>query len=172
MSAKSENSGLAYEPGGIWMPQQIASTHAETLKKMGLEIDPQVFADPLEFPLNAIVHLGGCSASFISPEGLVITNYHCVKGYLQYNSTEGDNLLHTGFKAGSRSEEVSAGPLARVYVTTGVTDVTDRVLEGVADIEDDLERFNIIEGRTKKLTKEFEDANPHSRCDVISFYLS
>lgn len=159
-----------YEPGGMWMPQQIAGLHAETLKKMGLEIDPGVFADPLEFPLNAIVHLGGCSASFISPEGLVITNYHCVKGYLQYNSSEENNLLHTGFKANSCNEEVSAGPLARVYVTTGVTDVTDRVLENIGDIRDDLERFNLIEKRTKELTREFEDANPHSRCDVVSFF--
>ena len=169
-STKSVNDELVYEPGGMWMPQQIATTHAETLKRMGLEIDPQVFANPLEFPLNAIVHLGGCSASFISPEGLVITNYHCVKGYLQYNSSEGNNLLHTGFKADNRSEEVSAGPTARVYVTTAVTDVTDRVLEGITEIGDDLERYKVIERRKKELTKEFEDANPYSRCDVVSFY--
>ena len=167
---KSVSDELVYEPGGMWMPQQIASTHAETLKRMGLEIDPQVFADPLEFPLNAIVHLGGCSASFISPEGLTITNYHCVQGYLQYNSSESDNLLHTGFKANNRGEEVSAGPIARVYVTTAVTDVTERVLEGIRDIEDDLERYKVIEQRKKNLTKEFEDANPHSRCDVVSYY--
>ena len=169
-STKSVNDELVYEPGGMWMPQQIAYTHAETLKRMGLEIDPQVFANPLEFPLNAIVHLGGCSASFISPEGLIITNYHCVKGYLQYNSSEGNNLLHTGFKANNRGEEISAGPTARVYVTTAVTDVTDRVLEGITEIEDDLERYKVIERHRKELTKEFEDANPHSRCDVISFY--
>lgn len=161
---------LVYEPGGMWMPRQIATTHAETLKKMGLEIDPRVFADPLEFPLNAIVHLGGCSASFVSPEGLAITNYHCVRGYLQYNSTEENNLLHTGFKAENREEEVSAGPAARIYVTTAVTDVTDRVLEGISEIKDDLERYKVIEQRKKELTKEFEDANPDSRCDVVSFY--
>ncbi|MFC1494133.1 S46 family peptidase [Thermodesulfobacteriota bacterium] len=169
-SVKPVDNELVYEPGGMWMPQQIATTHAETLKEMGLEIDPQVFADPLEFPLNAIVHLGGCSASFVSPEGLAITNYHCVRGYLQYNSSEGSNLLHTGFKAGNQEEEVSAGPAARIYVTTAVTDVTDRVLEGIAKIEDDLERYKVIEQRKKELTKEFEEANPDSRCDVVSFY--
>ncbi len=168
--SKTADDELVYEPGGMWMPQQIASTHAETLKRMGLEIDPQVFANPLDFPLNAIVHLGGCSASFISPEGLIITNYHCVRGYLQYNSTEGNNLLHTGFKANNRGEEISAGPTARVYVTTAVTDVTARMLEDVREIKDDLERFNVIERRKKELTKEFEDTTPNSRCDVVSFY--
>lgn len=161
---------LIYEPGGMWMPQQIAGIHAGTLKKMGLEIDPEVFANPLEFPLNAIVHLGGCSASFISPDGLVITNYHCVKGYLQYNSTTEHNYLHTGFMANSREEEISAGPTARVYVTTAITDVTERVLKGTAELDDDLERFELIELRKKELTKEFEDANPNSRCDVVSYY--
>ncbi len=169
-SAKSINHELVYEPGGMWMPQQIANTHADTLKKMGLEIDPEVFSNPLEFPLNAIVHLGGCSASFISPEGLIITNHHCVKGYLQYNSSEGKNLLQTGFKANNRSEELPAGPIARVYVTTAITDVTGRVLQGITEIEDDLERYKVMERRKKELTKEFEDANPHSRCDVFSFY--
>jgi hypothetical protein len=163
-------SNLPYQPGGMWMPKQIAEYHSETLKKMGLEIDPAVFADPLKFPLNAIVHLGGCSASFISPDGLVITNYHCVKGYLQYNSTDENNLLHTGFMAGSRAREISAGPTARVYVTTAVTDVTDRILEGLVEIEDDWKRFKELESRRKLLTKEYEDANPDCRCDVVSFY--
>jgi hypothetical protein len=163
-------SSLPYEPGGMWMPKQIAEYHAETLKKMGLRIDPAVFADPLQFPLNAIVSLGGCSASFISPDGLVITNYHCVRGYLQYNSTEQNNLLHTGFIANSRNEEVSAGPTARVYVTTAITDVTDRMLKGIAEISDDWKRYKELEGRRKALTKEFENANPDSRCDVVSFY--
>ena len=95
---------LPYEPGGMWTPKQIAEFHADTLREMGLEIDPAVFADPLKFPLNAIVHLGGCSASFISPDGLIITNYHCVNSYLQYNSTEESNLLHTGFMAHSIEE--------------------------------------------------------------------
>ena len=83
LTSSGEESPMTYHPGGMWMPRQIADIHAETLKKMGLEIDPQVFADPLQFLLNAIVSLGGCSASFISPQGLIITNYHCVRNYLQ-----------------------------------------------------------------------------------------
>lgn len=161
---------LIYEPGGMWMPHQIAEIHGKTLKKMRLQIDPDVFSDPLQFPLNAIVSLGGCSASFISPDGLVITNYHCVRGYLQYNSTKDNNLLHTGFLAKSREEEISAGPTARVYVTTAVIDVSNRMLEGIDQIEDDLERYEEIEKREKAIIKEFEEANPDSRCQVANFY--
>ena len=161
---------LVYEPGGMWMPQQIADIHGDTLKEMGLQIDPEVFSDPLQFPLNAIISLGGCSASFISPDGLVITNYHCVQGYLQYNSTKDNNLLHTGFLAENREQEISAGPTARVYVTTAVIDVTDRMLEGIDEIEDDIERYDEMEKREKAIIKEFEEANPDSRCQVANFY--
>ena len=165
-----ENTTMVYKPGGMWMPQQIAETHAETLKKMGLEIDPKVFADPLQFPLNAIISLGGCSASFISDEGLVITNYHCVRNYLQFNSTPDKNLLNDGYVAKDFSEEVFAGPTARVYVTTAVIDITDRMLNGIADIKDDLARYKEMENREKTLVKEFEGKNPDSRCEVAKYY--
>jgi len=169
-STADADEALIYEPGGMWLPRQIAEIHGDTLKEMGLEIDPEVFSDPLQFPLNAIISLGGCSASFISPEGLIITNYHCVQGYLQYNSTRDNNLLHTGFLAKSREGEISAGPTARVYVTTAVIDVTDRMLEGIDKIEDDLERHDEMERREKAIIKEFEAANPGSRCQVANFY--
>ncbi len=161
---------LIYEPGGMWLPQQVAEIHGDTLKEMGLDIDPEAFSDPLQFPLNAIISLGGCSASFISPDGLIITNYHCVRGYLQYNSTRDNNLLHTGFLAKDREGEISAGPTARVYVTTAVIDVTDRMLEGIDEIEDDLERYAEVEKREKAIVREFEEANPDSRCEVANFY--
>lgn len=165
-----EEPQMIYQPGGMWMPHQIAETHADTLKKMGLEIDPKVFADPLQFPLNAIVHLGGCSASFISPEGLVITNYHCVRNYLQFNSTAEKNLLEIGYLAQDPSEEIFCGPTARVYVTTAVDDITERMLEGASDIQDDLARYKELEKREKEMVKEFEDKNPNSRCEVAKFY--
>ncbi|MBN2329223.1 MAG: S46 family peptidase [Candidatus Omnitrophica bacterium] len=168
--ASEDEAKMIYQPGGMWMPHQIAETHADTLKQMGLEIDPKVFADPLEFPLNAIVHLGGCSASFISPEGLVITNYHCVRGYLQFNSTAEQNLLEFGYLAHDPSEEIFAGPTARVYVTTAVDDITDRMLDGIAGIEDDLDRYNELEKREKEITKEYEENNPNTRCEVARFY--
>lgn len=169
-STADADEALIYEPGGMWLPRQIAEIHGDTLKEMGLEIAPEVFSDPLQFPLNAIISLGGCSASFISPEGLIITNYHCVRGYLQYNSTKDNNLLHTGFLAKNREGEISAGPTARVYVTTAVIDVTDRMLEGIDKIEDDLERHDEMERREKAIIKEFEAANPDSRCQVANFY--
>ncbi|HLN80768.1 MAG TPA: S46 family peptidase, partial [Thermoanaerobaculia bacterium] len=82
----------------MWMPQQVPQLAPE-LVKMGLKLDPQKLADLTGDPMGAIVSLGGCSASFVSPQGLVITNHHCVYSYLQYNSTPQRDLIEHGFLA-------------------------------------------------------------------------
>src|SRR5512143_3779464 len=108
---------------GMWMPQQIPDLAAR-LKAMGFEGDPAAFADLTGQPMGAIVSLGGCTASFVSPEGLIATNHHCVQGSLQFNSTPQKNLLVDGFLAKTRDEELSNGPGSRVFVTVSVKDVT------------------------------------------------
>src|SRR5262245_49321273 len=83
-------------PGGMWMPHQIAA-HAAQLKSLGLEIDPAALTDPTSNVLGAIVSLGGCSASFVSSEGLLVTSHHCATGALQYSSTPQQNVLKDGY---------------------------------------------------------------------------
>src|SRR4051812_35152921 len=90
---------------GMWMPQQVPVLAPE-LRKLGLKIDPNSFADLTAFPMNAIVHLGNCSASFVSPDGLIVTNHHCVFGALQFNSTKQRDLVQNGFLAKTRAEEI------------------------------------------------------------------
>ncbi|HEY8379018.1 MAG TPA: S46 family peptidase [Nannocystis sp.] len=167
--AGSKKPGLKYEnPGGMWMPAQMAA-HAETLRALGLQYDPAALTDPTAHPLGAVVSLGGCSASFVSPEGLIITNHHCVTRYLQNNSTPEDNLLKTGFLAKTRAEEKSGGPAARVFVTTSFTDVTETILAGLASVPDD-KRGGQIEERRKMLVGGCETGKVGVRCTVASFY--
>ncbi|WP_428269674.1 S46 family peptidase [Haliangium sp.] len=170
-SATAESSyNASYEsPGGMWMPKQMAS-HADTLRRLGLELEPSELADPLSPTLASIVSLGGCSASFVSPEGLVITNHHCVSGSLQYNSTPEENLVEAGYLARTRAEEKWNGPTSRVYVTQAFTDVSERILSGLDQIADDRARFDEIESREKALVAACEKDRPHLRCSVKGYF--
>src|SRR5512147_211563 len=133
----------------MWMPTQVPSL-AERMAALGFRGDPAAFADLTGDPMGAIVSLGGCSASFVSPEGLVATNHHCALYALQLNSTPARNLLQDGFLAPTRSEEVWAGPLSRVYVTVSVKDVTDRITGKLSQRLPDLARQREIERRQKE----------------------
>jgi hypothetical protein len=163
---------MAYSnAGGMWLPQQMTLPgHIETFKKMGVKIDAAVLADPLSAPMNAIVSLGGCTASFVSPDGLIVTNHHCVQGALQQNSTEKDNLVQNGFLAKTRAEERNAGPAQKVFVAQAFTDVTKDMRDGLEAIKDPTKRKDEQEKRLKTLIAGCEKDRPGLRCDVRGFF--
>lgn len=152
----------------MWLPEQLPAL-SDTLDVLGLETDVNALADLDSAPLGAVVSLGGCSASFVSEAGLVVTNHHCAVGALQHNSTEERNVLQEGFAAPDRASEIWAGPGSRVYVTESIEDVTARVIGAVPDGATDAERFAAIDTATKELIAECE-ADPGMRCSVPAFH--
>ena len=152
---------------GMWMPQQIPDL-APRLKELGFTGDAKIWADLTGFPMNAIVSLGGCSASFISPDGLIATNHHCVQGSLQYNSTPEKNLIVDGYLARTREEELSNGPGSRVWVTVSVKEVTDEITGKIDPKLTDRQRYDVIERRVKERTAACEKDG--LRCRVASFF--
>ncbi|HXK12037.1 MAG TPA: S46 family peptidase [Vicinamibacteria bacterium] len=152
---------------GMWMPQQIPAL-AQKLRALGFEGDPSAFADLTGQPMGAIVSLGGCTASFASPEGLIVTNHHCVQGSLQYNSTPQRNLLVDGYLAKTREEELSNGPGSRVLVTVSVKEVTEAVTGRIDPRLDDLRRFDFVERRAKERVAACEAGG--LRCRVDAFF--
>jgi hypothetical protein len=153
--------------GGMWMPQQMLDL-APRLKKLGFQGNPKAFADLTGMPMGAVVSLGGCSASFVSPDGLIVTNHHCVTGALQYNATPERNTVKEGFLAATREDEAWAGPGSRVLVTVAVREVTGEVTGKLAPDLSDLDRALAIEKRTKELTAACEKEG--LRCRVASFF--
>jgi hypothetical protein len=152
---------------GMWMPSQLADL-APRLKQLGFQGDPRVLADLTGMPMGAVVSLGGCTASFVSPEGLIVTNHHCVTGALQYIATPERNAVKQGFLAATREEEAWAGPGTRVLVTVAFREVTREVTGGLAADLTDLQRGEAIERRTKELTAACEKEG--LRCRVASFF--
>ena len=153
---------------GMWVPQQLPEI-AGPLKEAGLKLSPQQLADLTGDPMGAVVALGGCTASFVSPEGLVVTNHHCAYGAIQLNSTPENNLIRNGFNAPTPADEVSAGPNARVFVLDEITDVTREAQAAIAAAGDDaLGRTKALEAFEKKLIAGCE-ADAGFRCRLYSF---
>ena len=80
---------------GQWQPHQLPQLKSE-LKRIGITMPAEKLADLSKHPMSAIVSLGGCSASFVSPEGLVVTNHHCIYNSVAVNSTPERDLLANG----------------------------------------------------------------------------
>ena len=66
---------------------------------------------------------GGCSASFVSGDGLILTNHHCVASCLFDNSSAEADYLDAGFVAERREDELAC-PGQQAEVVTSITDVT------------------------------------------------
>lgn len=152
---------------GMWTPDQITGDLAATLRADGLKVDVRSLAK-LDGPiLGAVVEIPHCSGAFVSPDGLIITAYHCVTEGLQFASGEGENLIESGLNANSRDEERWVGPSGHVRLTTSMRDVTTEVLSGTSKltggsrdhrIEDNIKA---IEGRC--------DSRVGEHCEVVSF---
>ena len=159
---------IAQAGEGMWVPQQLPEI-AGPLKKAGLKLSPQQISDLTGDPMGAVVALGGCTASFVSPNGLVVTNHHCAYGAIQLNSTAENNLIKNGFNAPTTADEVSAGPNARVFVLDEITDVTKDAQAAIAAAGDDaLARTKALEAFEKKLIADCE-AEAGFRCRLYSF---
>jgi len=153
---------------GMWPPDQLPELGDE-LKQLGLKIEPESLSRLTEHPMNAVIDLGGCTASFVSPKGLVVTNHHCAWGSLQYNSTDERNLMDEGFQAASLGEELPGTPGSRVRVTVEVRDVTGQITAWLDEMTGGAARYDAIEHRRKELIAGCEE-DPGHRCRVSSFY--
>lgn len=153
---------------GQWQPHQLPQLKSE-LKRIGITIPAEKLADLSKHPMSAIVSLGGCSASFVSPDGLVVTNHHCGYGAIQRNSTPEKNYIVDGFLAKTRVEELPGGPNSLVYVTEKVENVTDRVLKDLGADMSGRARSETISSRIKALIAECESDKAY-RCSVPAFH--
>jgi hypothetical protein len=149
----------------MWPWSALHTLDERALKDRGLEIPlGELWTPGAGGLLGAAVGLRGCSASFVSPDGLMLTNHHCVYRAIQRNSTPGNNLLERGYLAADRAAELDGQGL-RAFVFAGETDVTGEVAGGLPAGCTDLERARFVESREKALVKACEE-RPATRCRV------
>lgn len=120
-------------------------------------------------PASAVVKVGGCSGTFVSATGLVLTNHHCILEVLQYRSTVEQNYFRDGF-LGLRPElELIAPRDFTVQVTLSRTDVTEQVLQGVTARLTGAARFNQIANNRNEVLRRCEQQT-NVQCRVVEHY--
>ncbi|MDQ3321750.1 MAG: S46 family peptidase, partial [Acidobacteriota bacterium] len=117
---------------GMYTPDQIARL---SLQRKGLKIKPLDIYNPNGVSLSdAIVRLSvGCTAEFVSPKGLILTNHHCAFDALVSASTPQTDYVENGFRTDSRAGEMPAKDYS-VFMTERVEDVTSKVLRGTENL--------------------------------------
>ena len=123
------------------------------LNEKGLKISVDEVYNPNGVSLvDALVKLGGCTGSFVSNEGLIITNHHCVFGIVSNASTVENNYLENGFLAESREKELPAKGLS-CRITDSYEDVSVEVLEAANSAEDISKRTTAISDKIKEIVE-------------------
>lgn len=144
--------GAAVADEGMWLLNQAPESMIE--QRYGVEID----RDWLEHLQKSAVKFGsGGSASFISSDGLVLTNHHVARDQMGKLSTAERNILKDGFLAKSRSEELRFPDIALMCLTE-IEDVTERVTKAGAAAKDDAGAEAARKAEIAAIEKQSQDA--------------
>lgn len=154
---------------GQWLPTQVREMDWDALKARGMVLTKDEFWHPERGGvLSATVQINGCTASFCSPNGLLVTNHHCGFGAVADLSTPEHNHLRDGFAAQERQAELPA-PGMVASVLKRIEDVTAVVHEAQQKAKDDLDRAAITQATLSRLVREAERREANTKCSVASF---
>lgn len=119
--------------------------------------------------VDGICKVNGCTGSFVSPRGLIITNHHCAYRAIQSSSSTGNDYLRDGFQAKSLGDEIPAQGYT-VRITESFQDVSDQVLSAITPEMSYTERTKAIEQRQKELEKAAEKERVGQRAEVAEMF--
>jgi len=119
--------------------------------------------------MRAAVNIGGCSASFVSAQGLVMTNHHCISSCLQQLSSAKKNYLRDGFLARKTEDEMTC-PTTEVSRLEEITDVTGVVTAATKGLVGEAYK-NALNATSAKLAATcVGDKQATVQCNVVTLY--
>ena len=152
---------------GMWLLNQINQLD---LQKKGLQIPvSEVYSKDKLSVSDAIVQLGGGTASFISKDGLLITNHHVAYSAIQQVSSVNSDYLINGFLAKTRGEEIKA-PGYQASLLLEMRDVTKEVLEAAKGISDPTEKNRKINDKINTITESYSKGKTDISATVSQMY--
>ena len=147
---------------GMWTFDNFPSSKVR--QRYGFEPEP-AWLDHVR--LSTVRIAGGCSASFVSPTGLLMTAHHCVLSCLEELSTAERHLLADGFYASAAGDERQC-PAMEVHQLLEMTDITDRIQTATAGKSG--RDFARAEQQAMSDAEQSCANNPKLHCDVVTFY--
>lgn len=140
------------------------------LSEKGLKLTAdEVFNPDRTCLVDGICKVNGCTGSFVSPQGLIITNHHCAYRAIQSSSSTTNDYLRDGFQANSFGAEIPAKGYT-VRITESFKDVSDQVLSVIKPEMSYTERTKAIEQRQKEIEKAAEEENAGQRAEVAEMF--
>jgi hypothetical protein len=146
---------------GMWTYDNFPATKVK--QQYGVTIDGAW----LDRVREASVRLAGCSASFVSPEGLILTNHHCITACLSENSSKEKSLLDDGFVARSRGEEIPCRTQV-ADVLVGMENVTDKVEAATRGLDE--RTANEARKRTLTGLEQACEKDTGLKCQAVALY--
>jgi len=115
------------------------------------------------------VRIPGCTASFVSPDGLIMSNHHCARECADAVTRPGEDFLANGFYAPTRAEE-RACPDFSVDQLVEITDVTAQVSAAVPAGATATRAATLRDQATQAIQDRCDQSTPHAHCEVITMY--
>jgi len=153
---------------GMWPLSEIGTLD---LEEKGMEIAAQDIYNPGGLSLvNGIVRLNGCTASFVSSDGLILTNHHCAFRAIQRASSPENDYLTNGFWAEDHEAEIPA-PGYRAKLIDSYHDVSDKILSGTSPDMDYEDRDKLIDQNIKKIIVAAEQEHSGKRAEIAEMFI-
>jgi hypothetical protein len=118
--------------------------------------------------LSSVRLAQGCSGSFVSPSGLVMTNHHCAASCIQELSTKDKDYFSEGFTAPALTDEKRC-PELEINQLVSITTVTKRVTDALTN-KSGQEYTKALNGIKATIEKECSKGDDNTRCEVVSLY--
>jgi hypothetical protein len=152
---------------GMWLLTQIDQLD---LNKKGLAMPvADLYNKDKPALFSAILQIGGGTGSFVSPDGLVLTNHHVAYRALQRSSTTNSDYITKGYLAITRNDEIKA-PGYRALMVIDIKDVTHEVLEAATGITDPTEKDKKINVKIAAMTEVYEKDKKDIRAQITQMF--
>jgi hypothetical protein len=151
------------EMGKMWTFDSVPVDYFE--KEYGFKPSAGWLDDVMK---SALQFTNGCSAAFVSADGLIMTNHHCGRHILSSLSPEGKDYLSDGYYANILEEEIKA-PDIFVDQLLKIENVTDEIIGAMNKGASDSEKVKLRDDKIKEIEKKYSKESGLI-CKVVELY--